>query len=167
MIVLNDPTFGLRIIQAAGATDFDYQRDVSLGHVGKLNGQGVLLGGVVFQDYTGKRGSVGIHCAGFLPGWLSRALLWHTFHFAFDMLEVKKIVVRVPASNYKALKLDEHLGFTFEAKITDVFPAENGKNADLMILGMYRDQCRWLDMPKPNTMVLTHTKTHKMGTRNG
>jgi hypothetical protein len=154
MIVFNDPTFGLRIIQAAGATDFDYQRDVSISHVGKMNGQGILLGGAVFQDYTGEGGSIGIHCAGFLPGWLSRALLWYTFDFAFNILEVKKIVVKVASTNYKALKLDKHLGFTFETKITDVFPSRNDESCDLIILGMYRDQCRWLDTPKPNVLII-------------
>jgi hypothetical protein len=149
MIVFNDPIFALNVAKAAAVTHFDHFSDPSIATVGASNHR--LLGGVIFQDCTGPGGSVCLHCAGFLPGWLNRGMLWHTFHFAFNTVGVKKVIGHVPANNYNAMKLDLHLGFTMETTIADVYPGSNG---DLFVFSMYREACRWLDLPQPNVLII-------------
>lgn len=161
MVVISDPFFATQILLAAGVDTF-----VPLPSVANIvvkDGIGKLAGGAVLQDYTGPEGSTGMHCAGFLPGWLSRGVLWYTFDLAFNVLHTKKVIVKVPSTNYRSLKLATHLGFTFEARITDVFP-----DGDILVLSMYRDQCEWLTMPKPNVLVVDGTpKGTVQGTSNG
>jgi hypothetical protein len=153
VIVFNDPVFAFNIAKAAAVTHFNPLCDPSIATVGKSSGnkESRLLGGVIFQDCTGPGGSVCLHCAGFLPRWLNRGMLWHTFHFAFNTVGVKKVIGHVPASNYNAMQLDLHLGFTLETTVADVYPGPNG---DLFVFSMYREACRWLDLPKPNTLVI-------------
>lgn len=152
MIVFNDPTFATQILLAAGIDIFVPNREPSVSHVITKEGVSQLAGGVVFQDYTGPGGSVGMHCAGFLPGWLSRGVLWYTFDLAFNGLNVKKVIVKMASTNYRVLKLNQHLGFTLDAQITDVYP-----DGDLVVRSMYRDECKWLSMPKPNVIVIDGT----------
>lgn len=143
MIVFNSPELGLKVVRAAHVTDFNHERDVSITRIGKAG----LLGGVVFQEYTGS--SVNIHVAGFVPHWMNRELLWHVFNFAFVSLQCKKVIGKVHSGNLKALKMDVHLGFQVEAVIKDVF-----RDGDLMVLSMYRDDCKWLKLERPLARVL-------------
>lgn len=151
MIVFNAPSFAQDIaIEAGVVNEFNPMRDPSICNV---SSDGLwLLGGVIFQDYTGEGGSINLHCAGFLPGWLSRALLWNTFNYAFNVVKVKKVIGKVHADNYKALKLNLHLGFKVETHIADVYP-----DGDLLIMSMYRDDCKWLSLRSPNVTVLDGT----------
>jgi RimJ/RimL family protein N-acetyltransferase len=151
VIVFNDPVFALNIAKAAAATNFDPFRDPSIATVGSSGGSGKLLGGVIFQDCTGPGGSISIHAAGFLPKWLNRGMLWHMFEFPFNTVGVKKVIGHVPVNNYNSTRLCLHVGFTLETTIADVYPGPNG---DLFIFSMYREACRWLDLPKPNVLVI-------------
>jgi RimJ/RimL family protein N-acetyltransferase len=146
MIVFNHADFGQRIAQAAYVSDYVPQRDPSITRVGKDG----LVGGVVFQDYTGPHGSINIHCAGFSPRWLNRDFLYWVFSFTFDVLKVKKVIGKVHSGNLKALRLDHHLGFKVETVIEDVFP-----DADLIVLSMCRHECKWLSLPKPVVGVIS------------
>lgn len=101
---------------------------------------GRLLGGVIYQGYTGA--SVEIHVAGFDPHWLSRDILWAAFGYAFIQLGCLKVIGRVQATNERALEFDLKLGFKEEARISDVYP-----DGDLLILTMRREDCRWLNLP--------------------
>ena len=98
---------------------------------------GRLLGGVIFQGYTGA--SIEVHMAGFDPHWITRDLIWATFAYAFIQLGCLKVIGRVAETNQRALELDLKLGFIEEARIRDAYP-----DGDLIILTMRRDECRWL-----------------------
>lgn len=148
MIVFNDPIFAAMVVHAANVADFNPLRDPSISNV--VGGK--LLGGVVFQDCTGPGGSIVVHFAGLLPGWINRAMLWNTFHFAFNTVGVKKVIGKVHENNYKSIKLCLHLGLQIETAIKDVYP-----NGDALIMSMYRDDCKWLDIPKPNVIVVDGT----------
>lgn len=96
----------------------------------------VLVGGVVYDHFNGR--SVCMHCAGY-GAWLSRQFLGVVFDYAFNQLKVNKVLGLVDSENDKAKRLDEHLGFVCESVIP-----EAGKEGDLMIYTMTRDQCRFL-----------------------
>lgn len=98
---------------------------------------GRLLGGVIYQGYTGA--SIELHVAGFDPHWINRNILWTVFAYPFLQLGCKKIIGRVAESNSRALEFDFKLGFKEEARIREVYP-----EGDLFILTMRRDECRWL-----------------------
>jgi RimJ/RimL family protein N-acetyltransferase len=98
-----------------------------------------LLGGLVYQAYTGVEGSISVHMASFDPRWANRYFLWVGFHYPFEQLHCKKMFAQVPANNAKALSIDLKLGFKEEIRVPGVFP-----DADLIVLSMSRDQCPWL-----------------------
>lgn len=159
LIVFNDPVFALNIAKAALPDGkFNPFRDPSIATIGTSEGSGRLLGGVIFTDCTGPEGSIAIHAAGFLPGWLNRGMLWHMFHFPFNTVGVKKVIGQVPADNYNSMRLCLHIGFALETTITDVYPGPNG---NLFVCSMYREACKWLDMPKPNIPVIDGTSNEQ------
>jgi RimJ/RimL family protein N-acetyltransferase len=98
---------------------------------------GQLLGGVIYQGYTGA--SIRMHAAGFVPRWADKDMLWMAFHYPFEQLNCTKLLGFVHSTNLKALDLNKKLGFKEEARITGVF-----RDADLVIMTMRREDCRWL-----------------------
>ena len=102
---------------------------------------GELLGGVIFQDYN--VASISIHAAGFAPHWLNNNMLWVSFDYPFNQINVSKLIAPVPSRNRKAIEFDLKLGFKREARIADVFPGDDG---DLLVLTMRREDCRWLKL---------------------
>lgn len=135
MIVFNIDEHGKAIAKASGYKF--YFRGVPV--ISRINNEYELLGGVIYTKYTGS--SVEMHVAGFTPTWLSRDFLWCAFHYPFEQLGCRRVFALVPSDNLHALTFDTKLGFTPEAVIPDVYP-----HADLHILSMTRDQCRWLKL---------------------
>ena len=97
-----------------------------------------LLGGVIYQGYTGA--SIRAHIAGFKPRWIDKDTLWIIFDYPFTQLGVRKIIGHVHSTNLKALDFNRKLGFKEEARIEGVF-----RDADLVIMSMRREDCRWLE----------------------
>lgn len=117
--------------------------------IARVTPEGKLLGGVVFTQYTGQGGSIGMHVAGFEPRWISKSLLWACFWYPFEQLGVKKVFGTVPAFNARALAFNRKLGFRQEAVIRDVYP-----DGDMVLMAMYREECRHLTMkPLPRGQV--------------
>jgi RimJ/RimL family protein N-acetyltransferase len=97
-----------------------------------------LRGGVIFTDYN--FASIQVHMAAVNERkWLSREMLFRAFDYGFNVCGCNKLLGLVPESNKKALELNEHFGFTVEARITDVLP-----DGAMLVLGMYRNNCRFL-----------------------
>ena len=69
---------------------------------------GKLLGGVIFQAYTGA--SIAIQIASFDPRWIDRDMLWMAFHYPFDQLGVQKLFTQTPSTNLKALDFKQKIG---------------------------------------------------------
>lgn len=144
-IVLDD-FYAAMQVAAAAPCDYNEGKDHCVARVK----DGKLLGGVIFQGYTGA--SVELHVAGFHPRWLTRDFLWVAFAYPFIQLNCKKIIGRVVESNRRALEFDLKLGFTEEARVKDVYP----DSGDLIILTMRREQCRWLNL-SPRERFWEHT----------
>lgn len=143
-ILINDPEHGEAIAKEAGIIFNPRCHQVISRTV-----DGVLYGGVVLTDYTGA--SITAHMAGFNDKWANRNILWAVFNYAFNQLKVGKVFGQVPESNTKALEINLKLGFSVETRVKDVF-----KDGDLLVVSMYRDQCRWLNL-KPRGVIGGYT----------
>lgn len=141
MIVLNRKDHGYEIAKGAGCS-FNPAVDTVISR----ERDGRLLGGVIYQNYTGA--SIGMHVASFEDGWMNRELLWVCFHYPLVQLGCSSVLGTVPASNTKALEFDKKLGFKEVARVPAVFP-----DGDLVIVAMRREECRWLNL-KPSSFVL-------------
>lgn len=107
--------------------------------IASIDKDGALKGGVIYTHWTGQGGSIGMHSASFLPGWVNRTMLWVCFDYPFNQLQVKQIFGQVPTKNKKALRFNTHLGFTHLHRIVDVFPDD-----DMILMVMRREDCRFL-----------------------
>lgn len=107
-------------------------------HVVSLHRGGKTCGGVVFTGYL--QASIVMHMAGNETNWATREFLWAVFHYVFVQLGCRKAIGLVPSDNHRAISVDLRLGFRVETRITDA--TVNG--ADLLILTMTRDMCKWL-----------------------
>lgn len=98
---------------------------------------GKLAGGVMFDAYL-KR-SIQMHVASFMPNWLTRDFLWVIFDYPFNQLGVDVIYGPVDSTNKHAIDFDKKIGFKEETRLKNATPG-----GDLIILSMYRADCRWL-----------------------
>lgn len=103
-----------------------------------LERDGELVAGVVFDQFNGAQVCMHVASDG-SKKWLNRHFLWFCFHFAFEQLKVKRVTGLVAASNTDALRFDEHLGFVREATLADAAP-----DGDLIVLRMFKHECKWL-----------------------
>jgi len=74
---------------------------------------GELVAGFVFNNFTDS--SATCHIAVSKPSKLFLELLDHGFNYAFNVCGLLRLTGLVEASNTKALKLDEHIGFERES----------------------------------------------------
>lgn len=120
--------------------------------IAQYNEEDKIMAGVLFTDWRGA--SVQMHEAVFQNKGGIRPLIWLAFHYAFVQLGVKKVFGLTPESNIAARNFALHLGFKVEYLTKDVFidpPDANG----MYLLSMYKEDCRWLHMKKPNIEIET------------
>jgi len=99
---------------------------------------GKPLAGVVYDGYNGR--TVNAHI--WVEGRPSKEWYVAIFDYAFNRLMVEKIVGQVNGSNDEAQKLDLHLGFVEEARVTGY-----SDEGDLIMYTMTPEQCRVLTSP--------------------
>jgi hypothetical protein len=141
-VITYDPHWGPLIARKAG-THFNVECDRVVARVRHTDdGDEELMGGSVFQNFTHE--SIAIHVASWLPNWINRDLLHHTFGYPFLQLGVERIFGQVPADKEDVLAFDLNLGFRVIARIPKVF--EGG--VDDLIVCMEKSDCRFLRRPK-------------------
>lgn len=99
---------------------------------------GVLVGGVVYQDYNGV--SLRVHQAS--DGsrrWLSKKVLFLLFWYPFIQLGCRSIIGVIPESNLDARRSTEHAGFELQSIIPDTHP-----DGGLCVYALRRENCKWL-----------------------
>jgi hypothetical protein len=136
MIRINDEDDGHAIAKHANCR-FTPGKDTVIANVSDTTS--VLLGGGIFQDYTGA--SIQVHLAGLHPNWATRDLVWVGFDYCFNQLGCNFVFGLIPSYNSEALTLDNKLGFTEITRIPDVFP-----DGDLVVMRMRKEECRWLKL---------------------
>ena len=104
-----------------------------------LERDGELVAAVIFNFFSGA--DIAMHIAA-VPGrrWMTRELLRAAFRYPFVQLGCRRVTGYVPASNTDALRFDRHLGFVQEGVMREAL--ESGE--DVIVLGMLRSECRWL-----------------------
>jgi hypothetical protein len=132
-IRINYPGDGEWIMLRVGGV-FNEKTDHSIA----VHRDGHVCGGVVYTGYLGA--SITVHMAGNETNWASPDFLWMTYDYSFNQLGVRKLIGLVPADNLRALSIDLRMGFTIEAKLTDMMP----DGTDLLILSMRKADCKWL-----------------------
>lgn len=137
-IAINDKRAGFEIKKRGGEGVYEPRSDTC---IARYSGD-TLMGGVVYSNYT--RASLEMTVAGLQPNWLSRALLYVCFDYPFNQLHCKKVFSRINTRNVASVRLCRHMGFQYEASLTDVFP-----DGDLLIMSMYRNDCRFLNLSFP------------------
>ena len=133
----NDFDHAKAIAEAAGVP-FNPLNDIC---ISRVDAKGELMGGVLYNTYTGRGGSINLHYAGFHPRWFNRTMLFVCFDYPFNQLGVKKIFGQVPAKNAHAIRVNLHMGFRHELSepIKDAYPDD-----DMVVLSMYRADCKYL-----------------------
>lgn len=97
-----------------------------------------LLGVVAFNGFWGRVCTM--HTAG-EGNWVSRRLIWRCFDYPFRQLNMQAVLAPVAASNERALKFDQRLGFREVHRVANGW----GDGDDLIILQLARNECIWLD----------------------
>lgn len=139
MIVSGNKDHGARIARASGGASgglFNPWSDPVLANVSQ---DGELLGGIVYQAYTGA--SIQMHIAGFSKHWITRDFLWLAFDYPFNQLGCKVVLGLIPESNQASLEISRKVGFKIVAKVEDVFP-----DGACIITSLAREDCRWLNL---------------------
>lgn len=100
---------------------------------------GELVGAVLYDGYTDN--NIFMHVAG-TEGmqWATKSFTKAAFGYPFNQLNCKRVSGWVDASNHKARRLDEHLGFKKEAVLEGA--AKDG--GDVIIYRMWKHECRFL-----------------------
>lgn len=104
-----------------------------------LERYGQLIAGVVYTGLTDR--SVQMHIAA-IPGkrWCTREFILAFFGYPFVQLRLSRVTALVRASNVDSLKFCDHIGMTREGVLR-----EATAEGDLVIFGMLRRECRYLD----------------------
>jgi RimJ/RimL family protein N-acetyltransferase len=121
-----------RGVNIRASTDLQF-----LGHVGS---DGELIGAVAFNAFDGR--TCAIHVAGSNNFWINREFLKATFEYPFNDCDLVEIYGPVPGNNYKAIRLNKHLGFDTLRRVRHGWD----KDTDLIIMVMNKSQCRWLNI---------------------
>lgn len=103
-----------------------------------LKKHGQVVAAALYDGFTG--GNVFIQVAG-SPGtpWLTRAALRWAFGYPFSQLGVERVSAWVEADNERAIKFNEHVGFTLEHTL----PRAGRKGQAVHLYRMFREDCRY------------------------
>lgn len=100
---------------------------------------GKLIAGVVYDRHSGNDCCMHVSGIGY---WATPGTLRTFFSFPFMQWKYQRVTALVASKNHKCLTLVDRLGFTPEGRLREGLP-----NDDLMIFGMLRRECRWLEEP--------------------
>lgn len=102
--------------------------------LGWLNHEGEMVGGVVFNGYTGPNVEASVAWSGVL----TRGVLRHVRRYVFDQHQCRRITIHTRASNAGVINQAQRLGFKPEGTHPAFFADDDGVS-----LGLLRQDCRW------------------------
>ena len=103
-----------------------------------LERNGELVAGVLYEGYNGV--NVWMHVRAEPHRWFNYEFLRYCFTYPFEELGCARVSGFVEASNERARRFDERLGFEPEAVLKGA--ARDG--GDVILYVMWRDKCRFL-----------------------
>ena len=98
-----------------------------------------FLGALLFHNYEPKHAVWWTVCT-VDKRWCNRRMLKQMFGLAFGLLECERINLLVETDNAASLNFVKKLGFKIEGKLRRF----SIKNKDCYILGMLKEECRWI-----------------------
>ena len=102
---------------------------------------GQIIGCFAYTDFVGT--SCQIHMAGASPRWINKDLLWKAFRVPFEQWELSVLLGVIAESNDDSRRAAVKLGFEEFA----IVPRAH-RDGGLVFMQMYRENCRWLDLPR-------------------
>lgn len=105
---------------------------------------GRILGVVVFSRFT--NGNCEITVAARDPRFISKKFGLAVAFYAFGQLECRRVTAIIAVGNEKSLNLAEQLGFRIEGRLREWY-----SSGDAFILGLLKDDCKWLKGPNGRT----------------
>lgn len=104
--------------------------------IGRLRDNGEIWGVTVLENF--RRHNCEVHMAG-EPGFGSRRLIQATFRIPFLDMGLPRVTALVDAEDEHTLSIDKRLGFIEEGRLR-----KGLGDRDIVVLGMLKDECRWL-----------------------
>jgi hypothetical protein len=83
--------------------------------------------------------------------WLTRDFLHSIFHYPFEICKYNVILALIPSGNKRSLALITHFGFEVLHSVAGGHP-----DGSLYIMGMRREQCRYLRKHNGKEIIHTH-----------
>lgn len=113
-----------------------------------IDDKGIVVG-VIYTNFTGRPGGYqdcSMHVAAREGAkWATRDFLHHAFAYPFIQMGCRRVTGLVPRKAKKVRRLDEHLGFEFEACLKRTIPGD-----DTIVYRMWSEKCRWIKMTSEN-----------------
>jgi RimJ/RimL family protein N-acetyltransferase len=101
----------------------------------------VMIATVLYTNYN--RQNIEMHVASDgTKRWMTREFLRAVFAYPFEQLGCRRVTGVVQASNSAAYNFDKNIGFTLEGRMREA----SADGSDLLILGMMREECRFLEL---------------------
>jgi hypothetical protein len=100
-----------------------------------------ILAAVVYDGFVGI--DVKMHIASGRRNWLDRRFLHAAFAYPFEELKVTRVTGLISAANMPSRTFAESLGFVKEGECRRGSP----DGSDLIVYGMLREECRFLEKP--------------------
>jgi len=131
MIVFDSKRIGPWVCEKAGGRWVEGNPAIGIEKDGKL------VVGVTYDGYTGS--SICIHSRCDDATATTREFYRIIFDYPFNQLKVKRLTGLVSSNNHQAKRVDEKLGFKYEATLRDYFP-----DGDAIVYKMHKEDCRFI-----------------------
>lgn len=112
-----------------------------------------ILAVVVYTDFSFP--NICMHIAGVGKKWLTRQFLYKAFWYPFEYLKCTRVTGIVSSKNREAQVFDEHIGFIKEGLLRKA----GSENEDLIIYGMLKEECRFLQRKNYGKTFTTNAAT--------
>lgn len=109
-----------------------------------LEGEGGLKVVAFFNNFSSTNCDIHVVTDG-SRAWATRGFLAAVFAYPFIQCGLRRVTAYVAADNTAALEMDLRLGFQREGVMR-----EGADTGDMMILGMLKNECKWLPEGLPH-----------------
>ena len=103
---------------------------------------GRLMAGVIYNNVDGT--NLCMH-VGAVDGckWLTQQFLFAAFDYPFNQLQMRRVTAPIKSGNTRAIEFVKNLGFKHNGTLRHYYA-----DSDLVLYGMLRGECRFLEMKK-------------------
>lgn len=103
--------------------------------IGKLDKQGNVVCGAIFEDWNGA--NLYMHIA--IEGKITASFLALLADYAFNQAKVKRLTGVIPSTNKQSINFAVRCGFVLESTLRQAT-----LDGDLLVFRLFKDECRYL-----------------------